>query len=282
MLRSEINIRDPYVALLDGKYYLYGTTGANCWDGAAEGFDAYVSDDLEHFDGPYPIFRPEPDFWADRNFWAPELHVYKGAYYLFASFKADGVCRGTPILRAESPLGPFRPWSDGPVTPRDWESLDGTLYVENGKPYIVFCHEWVQIQDGTMAVLPLTEDLRAPAGDPVTLFRASDAPWNDHDQPTHVTDGPFLYTTSNGELLMLWSTFCKQGYAIGYAQSEGGILGPWKQLEQPIFDRDGGHGMLFTDKNGQLLLSIHAPNDSPNERPIFLPVRDTGDGLVRA
>ena len=52
MLRSEINIRDPYVALLDGKYYLYGTTGANCWDGAAEGFDAYVSDDLEHFDGP--------------------------------------------------------------------------------------------------------------------------------------------------------------------------------------------------------------------------------------
>ena len=29
MLRSEINIRDPYVALLDGKYYLYGTTGAN-------------------------------------------------------------------------------------------------------------------------------------------------------------------------------------------------------------------------------------------------------------
>ena len=79
MLRSEINIRDPYVALLDGKYYLYGTTGANCWDGAAEGFDAYVSDDLEHFDGPYPIFRPEPDFWADRNFWAPELHVYNGA-----------------------------------------------------------------------------------------------------------------------------------------------------------------------------------------------------------
>ena len=40
--------------------------------------------------------------------------------------------------------------------------------------------------------------------------------------------------------------------------------------------------MLFTGKSGQLMLSIHAPNDTPNERPIFLPMRDTGDGLARA
>ena len=40
MLCSEIQIRDPYVVLLDGKYYLYGTTGNNCW-GKGYGFDAY-------------------------------------------------------------------------------------------------------------------------------------------------------------------------------------------------------------------------------------------------
>ena len=134
MLCSEIQIRDPYVVLLDGKYYLYGTTGNNCW-GKGYGFDAYTSDDLTHFDGPFPIFRPQPGFWADKNFWAPEMHFYRGGYYLFASFKADGVCRGTQILRADHPLGPFEEWSDGPVTPRDWECLDGTLYVDgDGKP----------------------------------------------------------------------------------------------------------------------------------------------------
>lgn len=38
-------------------------------------------------------------------------------------------CRGTQILRADKPEGPFVPLSDGPVTPADWECLDGTLYV---------------------------------------------------------------------------------------------------------------------------------------------------------
>ena len=283
MLCSEIQIRDPYVVLLDGKYYLYGTTGNNCW-GKGYGFDAYISDDLTHFDGPFPIFRPRPGFWADKNFWAPEMHFYRGGYYLFASFKADGVCRGTQILRADHPLGPFEEWSDGPVTPRDWECLDGTLYVDgDGKPYMVFCHEWVQIKDGTIAYLPLTDDLRAAAGPAVELFAASSAPWNNHDDPdgTHVTDGPFLYRTSGGKLLMLWSTFGKHGYAIGYCVSQsGGIEGPWVPAEQPLFDRDGGHGMLFTDKSGQLMLTIHSPNDTPNERAVFLPVTDTGDGLT--
>ena len=99
ILKSDIQIRDPYVVLLDGKYYLYGTTDKDCWGPNAVGFDAYVSDDLEHFEGPYPIVRPEPGFWADRNFWAPEMHVYRGSYYLFASFKAEGVCRGTQIRK---------------------------------------------------------------------------------------------------------------------------------------------------------------------------------------
>lgn len=282
-LKSEIQIRDPYVVLIDGKYYLYGTTDVNCWSTPALGFDAYVSDDLEHFDGPFPIFRPAPGFWSDRNYWAPEMHVYRGEYYLFASFKAEGVCRGTQILKSASPLGPFTPWSDGPVTPRNWECLDGTLHVDaTGKPWMVFCHEWVQIQDGTICAIPLTEDLKAAAGEAVTLFKASDAPWNKQDSDTHVTDGPFMYRTKDGVLLMLWSTFGVHGYAIGYARSEGDILGPWVQMDTAVFDRDGGHGMLFTDKAGQLRLSIHSPNDTPNERPLFLPVRDVGDCLVRA
>lgn len=285
ILKQDIQIRDPYVVLIDGKYYLYGTTDKNCWADKAVGFDAYVSDDLEHFEGPFPIFRPEPDFWADRNFWAPEMHVYRGEYYLFASFKAEGVCRGTQILKADSPLGPFKPWSDGPVTPRDWECLDGTLYIdEDEQPWMVFCHEWQQIKDGTMCAIPLTEDLRAAEGEAVTLFRASDPEWvTSHPFPdTYVTDGPFLYRTKENELIMLWSTFCETGYAITYAESlSEGVLGPWKQRKTPLFDRDGGHGMLFTDKNGQLMLSIHSPNDTPNERPLFISIRDTGTGLER-
>lgn len=30
MKRTEINIRDPFVLVHEGKYYLYGTRGATC------------------------------------------------------------------------------------------------------------------------------------------------------------------------------------------------------------------------------------------------------------
>jgi len=48
---------------------------------------AYTSKDLITWEGPYIIFQTPPDFWGGvniRGIWAPELHAYKGKYYLFA------------------------------------------------------------------------------------------------------------------------------------------------------------------------------------------------------
>ena len=98
---------------------------------------------------------------------------------MFASFKSESRRRWTAILRADSPCGPFLPWSDGPFTPGEWECLDGTFYVSaKGVPYIVFCHEWVQARDGEIWAMRLTDDLKAPAGSPSLLFHASEAPWS--------------------------------------------------------------------------------------------------------
>ena len=158
---------------------------------------------------------------------APEVHVYRGRYFLFASFKAQGVCRGTQILVAESPLGPFRPVSTKPVTPPDWECLDGTLFVtEDGNPWMLFCHEWVQVGDGEICALPLSKDLVSAAGEPTMLFRASQAPWiqqyESKGRKGYVTDGPWQHRLPGGELLMLWSSFSGDGYTIGVARSRSG------------------------------------------------------------
>ena len=32
---------------------------------------------------------------------------------------------------------------------------------------------------------------------------------------------------------------------MGIARSEGGILGPWRQEQEPFVGRDGGPGMVF-------------------------------------
>ena len=294
--RQDIHIRDPFILPqpAEGRYLLFGTTGASTWSGPGPGFDCYVSGNLENWEGPIPAFRPPEDFWANTQFWAPECHVWQGRYYLFASFAraghdGAGHHRGTQILVADRPEGPYSLHSDGPVTPRDWECLDGTLFVDDtSSPWMVFCHEWVQVQDGEMCAIPLSDDLRSAVAPPTLLFHASDAAWampfESHGRARNwVTDGPFLHRTRSGALLMLWSTIGYEGYAMGYAVSESGsILGPWRQSPAPLFGKDGGHGMLFRDFGGRLMMTLHKPNDAPNERPMWVEVREAGDRLIVA
>ncbi len=76
--------------------------------------------------------RERQIFWADRHYWAPEVYAnfaYNGAFYMFASFKSADRCRGTMVLKADKPDGKFTVHSEGTITPPDWESLDGTLYI---------------------------------------------------------------------------------------------------------------------------------------------------------
>ena len=277
MKTEMINIRDPFVLVTENGYYLYGTRGADCW-GPADGFDVYFSRDLTEWEGPTVCFHNDGTFWADRNYWAPEVHVWQGAYYMFASFKSSDRCRGTQILRAETPVGPFVPWSDGPVTPRDWECLDGTFHVSReGKPYMVFCHEWVQAGDGQILALPLSKDIKQALGEPEIMFTASQAPWcktMHHSSGVNgcVTDGPFLHLCEDGTLLCLWASFSEEGYTEGLALSKSGeINGPWEQLE-PLFRKDGGHGMVFCTREGQLYLTLHTPNEHLKEHPVFIPL----------
>ncbi len=277
MRTDEINIRDPFVLLYNGVYYLYGTRGATCW-GAATGFDVYTSADLETWEGPIPCFENDGTFWADRNYWAPEVHPWQGAWYMFASFKSETRHRGTAILRAETPQGPFVPWSDGPVTPADWECLDGTFFADDqGTPWIVFCHEWVQVGDGEIWAMPLTKELRAPAGEPRLLFRASEASFvkqvrHSSGQVGYVTDGPFLWRARDGRLLCLWSSLAETGYTQALAVSDTGRIDSHFSQLPPLFDRDGGHGMLFKTKDGSLMLTLHSPNEHLKERPRFIPL----------
>ncbi|MDQ0059069.1 glycoside hydrolase family 43 protein [Paenibacillus harenae] len=288
---KDIQIRDPFVLPVqgEGKYYMFGSTDKNIW-GAGTGFDAYVSRDLLHWEGPHPVFRPDVDFFSDTNFWAPEVYAYDGRYYMFATFRRrDNALLGTAVLTADQPLGPFVLHSDGPVTPASWSSLDGSLFVdEDGVPWMVFCHEWQQVGDGEVCAIRLSSDLSRAESEPVLLFRASEAAWATPyvsprypDTANYVTDGPFLFRGETGQLYMLWASFIDNQYALGVARSESGqATGPWVQQAEPLFRNDGGHGMVFRMFDDRQMLTIHAPNRTPDERPIFLELIER-DGVVR-
>lgn len=270
----DINIRDPFVLKENGKYYLYGTRGETAWT-RAEGLDVYVSNDLENWSEPNACFTVPEGFWANREVWAPEVHKYKGKYYMFVSLYSETRLRATQILKSETPMGPFLPFTDDAITPVGWQCLDGTFYVDkNGDPYIVFCHEWVQVKDGEIHAMKLTEDLTAAAGEPFLLFKASEPHWADKSRETFITDGPFMYRTESGRLLMIWSTFTQSGYvqAIAYSDNDE-IDGNWIH-EDPMFDKDGGHGMIFEDYNGKKYLILHSPNENPLERPVLFEITE--------
>ena len=278
MKLQDIHIRDPFILNVDGTYYLYGTRGKTCW-GEQDGIDGYVSADLKNWDGPFEVFHKPEGFWGDRCYWAPEVHVYKGSYYMFATFNNSVLNKkGTLILKADTPLGPYQIHSEGKATPEEWNCLDGTFYVsKEGIPYMVFCHEWLDLTDGEMCYVQLSDDLKRAVSEPVRMFAASEGkPWvrsvyMKETGDSYVTDGPFLYRKKNGELLMLWASYGEKGYVEAIARSDSGeIDGHWTIDSEPLFDHDGGHGMIFADRDGKEYLVLHQPNDTPNERPILI------------
>lgn len=277
-------VRDPYVLVYEGKYYLYGTCLAD------EGYGCVVSEDLENWSAPIQVFTPYNGFDGDGCYWAPECHYYNGSFYLFATYHSSVTgYRGTAVFKSDSPTGPFELLGNGHITPKDRDCIDGTLYIDDeGQPWMVYVNEWTTCENevGEMAAAKLSDDLSEFISKPIVLFKAQDPLWTNGS----VTDGPCLYKTSSGKLIMLWSNVCDAGYAVGVAYSDNGkIDGKWKQqpftlYQKSVFNEyDGGHPMIFSDMQGKLTMLIHSPNNSDGdvyETATFLKIEDIGETVV--
>ncbi len=265
MKLEHIHIRDPFILPDGGRYYLYGTTNDNT-------FKAYVSSDLDEWEGPYTVFSALKSFWGNRDFWAPEVYRLKeGRYWMVATFSNLGRERGCQGLISSSPLGPFLPYGTK-LTPPDQECLDGTLVYEDGKPYLLYCHEWLQIGVGTIRSIPLSDDLSRPIGESRLLFSSDDAEWAAYPAwargaKIKVTDGPFAFE-GDGVKALLWSSYDSKGvYEIGVAYASSYAFGPYRQSKSALPLYNVGHGMVFAGYDGQTFLCAHL--DGGNEHPII-------------
>lgn len=291
---DSIRLSDPAI-LADhntSMYYMTGTGGM-----------LWKSKDLKLWTGPYHVAKTDPDSWMGPNpmIWAAELHAYKGKFYFFATFtnrdvKIDSVRgnvierRASHVLVSDSPEGPYVPMADATYLPADEPTLDGTFWVDSdGKPYMIFCHEWLQNWNGTMESIELKPDLSGAVGNRKMLFRAFDSPWSKEREdgkiiPNKVTDGPYLFRTGTGRLGMIWTSWVYDVYTQGVAYSESGTLdGPWIHEKEPITPPNFGHGMLFQTLEGKWLMSVHS-HKSVNGRymryPHLYEVDFSGDRLI--
>jgi hypothetical protein len=292
---DSIRMSDPFI-MADQRthtYYMTGTGGL-----------LWQSKDLKRWDGPTQVAQPDPTSWMGPKpmIWAAEIHTYKGKYYYFATFtnsaiKIDTV-QGSPIERrashilvSDQPTGPYRPAGDATYLPANKSTLDATFWVDkDNKPYLLYCHEWVQNQDGTVEKIALKPDMSGTVGTGQVLFRASDSPWSRENprtgpaRPNKVTDGPWVFRTKTGRLGMLWTSWIYDVYTQGVAYSASGTLaGPWRQEPSPITPPNYGHGMLFRTFEGKWLLSIHSHqeiNGKYHRVPRLFEADLSGDKLV--
>ena len=291
---DSIRLSDPFI-LADkntATYYMTGTGGM-----------LWKSKDLKAWTGPFVVAQTDPESWMGKNpmIWAAELHQYKGKYYYFATFtnrevKIDTVGenvierRASHVLVSDKAEGPYVPMKDPTYLPANKPTLDGTFWVDkDGKPYMVYCYEWLQNLNGTIEKIELKPDLSGSVGEGKLLFRASESPWsrenvNGKVGPNKVTDGPFLFNTGTGKLGMIWTSWIYDVYTQGVAYSKSGTLdGPWVQEAEPITPPNYGHGMLFRTLNGKWLMSVHSHRKSNGRtvrNPHLLEVDFSGDKLV--
>ncbi len=292
---DSIVLSDPFI-LADHKtnmYYMTGTGGL-----------LWKSKDLKLWDGPYQVTRTDPNSWMGPKpmIWAAEIHPFKDKYYYFATFTNRAVKidtfkgnaierRACHVLVSDKPDGPYLPMKDSTYLPADKPTLDGTFWIDtNGKPYMVYCYEWLQNWNGTIEKIELKPDLSGTIGEGKVLFRASESPWsrekdeNGKDRPNKVTDGPYLFQTKTGRLGMIWTSWVYDIYTQGVAYSKSGTLdGPWVQEKDPITPPNFGHGMLFSTLDGKLLMCIHSHKNIKGRYlriPHLFEVDLSGDKLI--
>jgi len=258
-------LRDTCICLADGVYYLTGTTGHPTWWQTNEGIRIWKSADLKTWEPLGLVWTFEKDgTWqkkvvdGKRAIWAPELHYFKGTFWLAycVNYGGTGVLKST-TGRAEGPYVDVKP--DGPLT----GEIDASLFRDDdGKVYFVY-------QNGKIA--RFKDDMSGLAEQP-RLLKPANAP--------HVGfEGAFVFK-AHGRYYLSCAEFADKEYHSMVASSNK-LWGPYGDRYLAV--RHGGHNMFFKDKDGQWWSTFFGndPQAPFRERPGIVRVRITKDGTVQ-
>lgn len=317
----DIDFGDPYVLLADdGKYYMYGTGIAD------DGFCCYVSENLADWDYAGQVYKADKETsWGTDCFWAPEVYGKDGKYYMF--FSADWKVNPTNELEnfrigvavSDSPEGPFRDVSDGPLFDPGYPIIDANVLADDdGRYYLYYsrcCYkhpveseiaDWARekglfdtIEESWIYGVELSPDFSSVIGEPVLLLRPpvslddTQAEWESRSV-THGeanrrwTEGSFLIK-DDGKYYMMYSAnfFGGANYAVGYAVSDS-PLGPYvKSDSNPVLSKNGdvtgtGHNSVTWSRDGKTMYCVyHGRTEATgDQRVVFIDRMKIGDGKL--
>ncbi len=256
---STVPLADPYILYHEGVYYAYGTH-------SNEGIEVWTSKDLHTWEVPLGkkshVALHKDNSWGDRWFWAPEVYLINGKFYMYYSAE-EHLC----VATSDSPLGPFVQQKQQPMM--EEKSIDGSLFIDDdGKAYFFF----VRFNDGNNVwVAEMSEDYLSFKPETMRHCIHVDQPWE--EVWPRVNEGPFILKKGDTYYMTYSANSyeCKQ-YGIGCATATD-IMGEWKKYEDnPIYQSPGtlvgvGHHAFFKDKKGNLRIAFHAHNNDQKIHP---------------
>lgn len=239
---------DPFLLCHEGVYYMYFTGGT---EENRPGFMVYSSTDLQNWENRGYCLEAK-DVMGDRGFWAPELLVRDGKFYMvYVANEHLG------IAVADSPLGPFTQTEKRWISERN--AIDGHFLVgDDGQVYLYY----VRFDNANIIyAAKMSEDLMHIDEENEVRLIDAEEPWETRD--CRVAEGAFVLK-HNGLYYLTYS--CNhtrsQDYAVGYAVSEH-PLGPFvKYKGNPILHKTEtvvgvGHHSFATAADGKTLLCAY-------------------------
>ncbi len=255
---------DPSVIRVGRDYWATATSSE--W---APEFPILHSRDLVNWRIVGAVFSKRPA-WSVGNYWAPEISVDRGRYYIYYTARKKGGPLCVAVATAKNPAGPYT--DHGPLVCQEVGSIDGfPIRDETGRRYLLWKEDGNSVSKPTpIWAQRLSEDGTRLVGERSELIRNTET-WEKHKSLPYgdLVEGPAIIRRDGWFYMFYSGNFCcarECNYQLGVARSRK-LLGPWeKNPANPLLKGNDewkcpGHGTIVSDERGRDFLMYHAYHD---------------------
>lgn len=268
---ANIYVSDPFVYKYNGIYYLTGTSDIP----NGMGFAYYESKDMITWTYKGALYQKPENHIGTSAFWAPEVKLYKGKFYMtYSCYISKHELALTCLAVSDTPNGPFKdlytPWLD-----LGYSAIDANIFVDDdGTPYVYYSKNWTSdgIGQGELYAAKLKKDLSGLDGDPIFVSKASQDWEKVKWDVNRCNEGSFVF--KKGDTYYMTYSANDTGYehyGVGVSTAKN-PLGPWVKYEDnPLMTTDlskgvssPGHNSIVESPDGKNLYIVYHRHEDPN------------------
>jgi arabinan endo-1,5-alpha-L-arabinosidase len=249
---SDVRIHDPVMIREHGVYYLFGT---------GPGIATYRSKDLHTWKKEPPVFAAPPSWTTsvvahfNGDFWAPDISLHAGTYYLFYAVSAGGKITSAIGVATNQTLDRSTrnfAWVDHGIVVQSipyrdlWNAIDPQLVVaDDGTPWLAFGSFWA----GLRLVKLAPDCLRvAEPQEWRSLAKRERSVLIDDAEPEPASiEAPFIFHKNGYYYLFASWDHCCRGVDSDYKVVVGrarDLTGPYLDRNDVRMDKGGGSAVI--------------------------------------